>query len=218
MILHERECASCRTYAQESALFESNLKQAMAVQVPEGLAGLIKSHQGAVERVRVRMIRPWKYAMAASLVLMFGIIGFLSYQSITLNQTESLLQQAVLDHIKGELHHLAEHKNVQLAELNQLMRPLGVRAVADIGSVNFAGLCQIRRHLGAHLVVAGDQGPVTVIIMNNEMIDRDSRFENSRFSGIILPQKNGSLAVVGEQGEPLNEIIERLQTNIKWST
>ena len=218
MILHERECASCSTQAQQSALFESNLKQALAVEVPQGLADRIKTHQGAVERVRVRVLRPWKYAMAASLVLMFGIIGLLSYQNITLNQSDGLLQQAVLDHIKGELHHLAEHNNVQLAELNQIMSPLGVQAVADIGPVNFAGLCNIRKHLGVHMVLAGAQGPVTVIIMSDEMIDRDARIENTRFSGVILPQKHGSVAVVGEQGESLNEIIERLQTNIIWST
>lgn len=217
MKAHVEDCDSCRAFARREAGLERRLEEAMAVEVPEGLADRIKMRQGVVAEVQKKHVRPWQYAMAASVSLVVVIASFFVYQTQRLSETESLLQQAVLQHINEELHHLEEQNDVALKQVNLLLRPLGGHASEGLGKVNFASRCEIRSHEGVHLVLAGSQGPVTMLYIPHESIKHDFRIENSRFDGMVMPAAQGALAVVGERGESLHELTERLENNIKWA-
>jgi hypothetical protein len=213
---HASDCESCRAFAQSEALFERKLHDALSVEVPRGLAERIKMRQGIVEEVRRRHVRPWKFALVASLFLVVAVAALIGYQTQRLNETETLLQQAVIDHIYGELEHITTQNNIQLDQLNLLLEPFGGYAAAGIGRVNYAGDCEIQEHPGVHIILPGQSGPVTVIYISQERVRHDSRFEHTRFDGILLPAGKGSLAIIGEHGEALGELTERLKNNIKW--
>ncbi len=214
---HVDTCESCNAFAQREAGLERTLKEAMSLSVPEDLADRIKMRQGIVDEVHKKHVRPWKFAMAASVFLAVVIASYFGYQTQRLSETERLLQQAVIQHINNELHHLVEQNDVKLAQLNLLLKPLGGYVSEGLGKVNFASRCDIREHTGLHLVLAGEQGPVTVLYIPQEHIKHESHIENTRFDGVLFPAGQGALAVVGERGEVLDEFTERLKNNIKWT-
>ena len=216
MEAHIATCESCTAFAEREAVLERKLEETLAVEVPDDLVDRIKMRQGIVHEVHEKHVRPWKYAMAASVFLVVVIASFFGYQTQRLNETESLLQQAVLQHINDELHHLGEQNNVKLGQVNILLSPLGGHASEGLGKVNFANRCEISHHVGVHLVLAGKQGPVTVLYIPHEHVARDSHIENSRFDGVLFPAGQGVLAIVGERGEKLGELTERLRNNITW--
>jgi hypothetical protein len=213
---HASECESCYAFAQSEALFERKLHDAMSVEVPTGLAERIKMHQGVGEQVRLRHVRPWKFALVASLFLVVAVAALMGYQTQRLNEAENLLQQAVVDHIYGELEHIVTQNNIQLDQLNLLLKPFGGHAAAGIGRVNYAANCEIKERPGVHIILPGQSGPVTVIYISQERVRHDSRFEHTRFAGILLPAGEGSLAIIGEHGEALGELTEHLKNTIKW--
>ena len=216
MKAHVEVCRSCKAFAQRQAVLEGKLKEAMSLQVPKDLVDRIKTPQGIVVAVQKKQLRPWKFAMAASVILFVAIASFFGYQTLRLSETEVLLQQAVLQHINDEIHHLVERNDVKLGQVNLLFSPLGGHASTELGEVNFASRCEIGSYTGVHLVLAGKQGPVTVLYIPHEHIERDFRIENTRFNGVLFPAGQGVLAIVVERGEALDELTEHLKNNIKW--
>jgi hypothetical protein len=57
-----------------------------------------------------------------------------------------------------------------------------------------------------------------VFFMPGEMTAEVVEVESERFSGRILPTAWGSIAVVGETGEALEGLGERLVTAVRWPT
>jgi len=54
-----------------------------------------------------------------------------------------------------------------------------------------------------HMVLQGENGSVTVLLMPGEQIDTRNPVDNGRFSGVIAPTRYCSMAIVGEDGEDL---------------
>jgi len=72
--------------------------------------------------------------------------------------------------------------------------------------VRYAGICDIRRRPGAHLVLAGERGPVTVLLMPDERVSQRAPLRTGDLEGVVLPVDGGSMAIVGSRGEPLNAL------------
>ena len=45
-----------------------------------------------------------------------------------------------------------------------------------VGCVTYAALCEVHRELGAHLVVSGGHGPVSIFILPAERVAASRRF------------------------------------------
>lgn len=71
------------------------------------------------------------------------------------------------------------------------------------------------QNVGAHLITNGESGPVTVLVMPGEHIDKNINITSSRFSGAIYSTAYGSLAVVGEKGEKISPIANKMLQNIR---
>ena len=67
-----------------------------------------------------------------------------------------------------------------------------------------------------HMVVPGQQGPITVLIMPGEYLMQAQQVRSPRFFGVIVPTVYGSMAVVGEKLEPVEEVVEKMQRAIIW--
>ena len=62
----------------------------------------------------------------------------------------------------------------------------------------------------------GERGPITVFFMPGEMTASTLPVQSARFSGKVVPASWGSIAVVGEAGEPLDGLAERLASKVDW--
>jgi hypothetical protein len=210
VLSHRRACADCDAFARRQSAFERTLAEAVKVEVPEGLASrALLVHRVSLEGAkRVRRRRVGLAAFTAGLGLAGGWLAL----------RPQPLDRAVLAHIEKEPSHLADRRLLSPAQVNQALAPIGMTVSAEMGPVHYAGTCRIRRSLGAHLVLPGKKGPVTVLVMPGEPVDGCRPVRDGRFVGIILSAGGGSLAIVGEPGEALDWIESRLRRAVRFAS
>lgn len=127
------------------------------------------------------------------------------------------IEQLVLTHIHGEIQHLEAQLNIQPPELDEVLAAVGVTISTPVGQVNYAGGCTIRnKEQGAHLVLQGEQGPVTVLLMPAEIVASRIHVQDERFYGVIFPAEHGSVAVIGEKGELIEAVEQRINAAVGY--
>jgi hypothetical protein len=199
LLAHRRACAECEAFARRQAAFERTLGDAVRVPVPEGLASrILVAHAVGLEasrRVRRRRLR---------LTLAAGLALGLAASWLVLRP--GALERAVVAHIEGERSHLADQRDLSPEQVNRVLAPLRIAVGPGLGPVRYAGTCRIRRQLGAHLVLPA------------EAVDRRLPVRDARLRGIIVPAGRGSMAIVGEPGELLDGIEERLLRAVRFAS
>ncbi len=218
---HGRDCATCQREFERVQAFEASLREAVHIEPPAGLEERILRAQ----RLESSPIEPagpaatprryWP-AIAAGIVMLFGAALLYERGWRETPHAPQGLETTVLNHIQDELPHLHEVRDVPQQRLAKLIAQLGGELKTPLRHVNFAGKCQMRKYPGAHLVLAGERGPVTVLIMPGEEIPAGRRFHSERFDGELIPIDNGSVAVVGERNEDIDRIAHRVAQSIRW--
>jgi Protein of unknown function (DUF3379) len=206
---HRLACAACAEFASRLQGFEQVLKEAARVVVPEGLASRIILRQ----RMALRQQSFWRrglFALAATVVLTLGVLLVLPQQA------PLSLEESVLAHVNDELKHLAEHHDVSLDKVNSGMKNYGAQLTAAVAKVNFAMPCDMRKSKGYHMVLQGETGPVTVLIMPGDYIEQRKMVADQRFQGVIVPTTNGSMAIVAETSRDLTHVEQRLKDSLQF--
>ncbi len=210
LLHHQHECQACGEFAARLRTDEALIANAVRLEVPEGLAERVMLRQ-ALDATRGQRSRRFRFvALAASAVLALSaalVVGPLGRPVTT--------EQLVMLHIRNELDHLAERRALQLKQVNAVLRPFDTEVGASLGTVHYAGACTIRREAGAHLVIEGQRGPVTILLMPEEGVEGRFRIRDRRFSGVVIPAGGGSIAIVGEDGEPLDAIESRVERGLR---
>jgi hypothetical protein len=88
-----------------------------------------------------------------------------------------------------------------------------------IGLVTYAQSCVINGNTVPHLVIQGESGPVTLILLPDESIDAAIPLSGEHVHGVIVPVGSGSVAIIGERTEQLGEIDEigqRIVESVEW--
>ncbi|HEY5682233.1 MAG TPA: DUF3379 family protein [Sulfuricaulis sp.] len=107
-------------------------------------------------------------------------------------------------------------EDIQLAELNNALLEVGAQMMPALGRVDYLSICQIRKANGGHIVIDGAKGPVTILMLPGEHVMDRIQFRNERFQGVIFPGQAGSLAIIGEHGEHLEEFVQRVCKTVKF--
>ena len=202
MIAHRDTCPACAAFSAEQGDHERRLSAALRVTAPEGMQARILLRQNLAEaHTRRRHL-----ALAASVLLTAGVIGTLAW----IGQLPSAVDRAVLAHVREEPDHLKASARLSPREVNTALGPLGVTLTGAPGEIRYAGVCDIHKKPGGHLVIAGRQGPVTVLLLPSEKTSASRHFRDGEWRGLILPASTGSMAIVGHPGEDLDDIARRL--------
>jgi len=211
---HEQACASCRRHAEELRAQEVQLRELLEqFTPPPELADNIQLAIRLDRRARSRR-RAW-YAMAASVVLIVGAT-MTSLVNQGWERGNMALAQSVLNHIDDESAHLHQAGPVTASRAKFVFARFGAELTGDIGPINFAAECFMRQRNGVHLVIPGERGPITAFYMPGEHTRQTIPVESNRFQGWISPMPWGSVAVVGEPGEELRGLAERLGAAVRW--
>lgn len=214
---HRERCLECAPFVRRVGRFEQHLEQAMRVDVPADLASRIRLKRSILEEQRIRRQRPWRYAMAAGVAFVLGTSGLIGYRMHHAREAAEGLRNTVLQHIAMEPQHLRERNNIPVARLNQLLAPFGAQFSEGFGNADYAGSCAIGKQLGAHFVIHGQTGPVTIIYVPGKPIAGRSDSADRRFASILLPAGDGNLAIVGERGESLDSVLRKVTENLTWT-
>lgn len=202
---HADACRACQAFLEEQRLMEEQLRRALAIAPPAGLAARVMLKQSFAPR-------RWVPRLAVAATVLMAIAA----TSVTYlwNRPQSL-EAEVLAHIHAEPEALAAPGPVDADKLAAVLRALGAQLDSAPVEVRYAGICDIRRRPGAHLVLAGERGPVTVLLMPDERVSQRAPLRTGNLEGVVLPVDGGSLAIVGRRGEPLNALEHRLRVQFR---
>lgn len=213
MLEHERACTACQSYAREVRAREIEIRALLRISPPPDLATrvrlavMLEQSKGESRRRYLGII--------AGIAILVGALAY-GWLSAPLQRPRASLAETVLRHIQEEPDYLRETGPVPRFALDALFAHFGAAVSGELGSVNFAAQCLIRKDTGIHLVMDGDIGPITVIFMPQEMLGAPRDLADSRFTGLLYPTAWGSLAVVGEQGESLEGMAEEVLDSVTW--
>ena len=208
---HQAVCPDCAKQAKRALAFEDKLREAIDVPLPQGL-----ERPAALPHGPNFVRQPRWLAMAASLFLAIGVAFWMGRSGQFGGDESVALDVAVLNHITRELHHLHEQGDIRPARVQALLAGFGGDVRGDIGHVSFASACDMRKARGVHLVLAGARGPVTVLVMPGEYVVESVTVRSPDYRGVVVPIVSGSMAVVGEPQEPVDQMVQRLRRRVVW--
>ncbi len=207
-IAHRESCARCAQEWEQARAFEEKLRSVMSIQPGRELA----SHRSATcsgnwwQQVWVK---------AASVLLLIGatVAGFNLAQHMFAGND---LPQLVVRHIEKEPELLAATEVVDEMRLAEVLSPLAFSLEHSPGSITAAAPCWIRKGRGMHLVIRGDKGPVTVLLMPGEHVAHQQPVKAAPLAGMLVPTAWGSMAVVSHAGDDIEPVVRSLQQNVRW--
>ncbi|MGD2119505.1 MAG: DUF3379 family protein [Chromatiales bacterium] len=210
---HRRSCSACETAYQQAMQFEKQLIDALNTPTPPELPTRLL--QEARTRQQQRKKRAWlKYSLAASLLLVISSAVYL-FQVVQIQS----LPKFVLAHIEHEVNQLDNRLQVNAGRLARLSADFDGGYLQTLKQkITYVEKCWLRTGYGLHLIVEGQTGPVTLLLMPNEATTQTVAVRSERFTGNIYPLARGSFALVGEHGESIEMLAESLRMAMQRSS
>lgn len=218
--------------------FDSRLQKAFAIEAPQGLKQKLLKPETPESVSTDTLVQPaqadahprqWVKAMplAASLVLAIAVaLGGFTYMA---GSADRAFAEEVMDHLYSEMGLLESNSELTYAEVNQLLdqADVSVRLLespdgnsAELLKVTGAKDCWILRndnfHLSMHLVMQGDRGKITVMVVPSSPVKNPINIADNRFDGIITPTEMGNVVVIGEKQEAVSRMSTLVANNIRW--
>lgn len=216
---HASGCESCSVYREEMRVLNDKIAQALSIGVPHlQLPELspIEADSNVVNLPfgrKVRFKAPAWIGIAASL----AIAAVFASQMLGGGAEFSSLAEEVIAHLDHEPQALRVVSTpVSARTLNNVVSP-DVADVGGIGLITYARTCPINGNMVPHLVIQGAKGPITLLLMPDEKIDGAMPLLGEGIKGVILPVGDGSIAIIGDRYEALEQYEQQIIDSVKWS-
>jgi hypothetical protein len=218
--VHVASCAACSEYRAEIRVLDDRIAAALAIRVPAlTLPELptIEDNANVVSlpvRKRGRFSAPSWIGIAAGLAIA-AVLGFRFMADAPVYDS---LADEVLAHLDHEPRSLqATGTPVSERTLNKVVRANIASMDDEIGLITYARTCVINGRKIPHLVIQGENGPVTLLLLPDEEIKSAISLDGEGVNGVILPVGAGSIAIIGERGENMQRIEQRVVDSVEWS-
>lgn len=217
---HLESCADCQAYVEDIHSLDATLKQAMAIDVPPlSMPELPKIDADKVVGLptRRRSTAPVWLATAAAVTLaaFIGINNFTGHDHGALSLADEII--AHMDHEPYALR--VTDVPVSDSRLSRVVPANIANLSHDAGLITYAQSCEINGQKVPHLVIQGERGPVTILLLPNEKVDAVTPLTGERFNGVLVPVGDGSIAIIGEDNpDNLERIQKSFESSVTWST
>lgn len=225
---HLSECSSCQAYRSEMLALEQTIGRALALDVPElnvpklpeifaeNSPGSSTSGSDNVVALPKRpRLSPVLLGLAATVVL----AAFIGFRMIGGGVEYLTLADELLAHIDHEPKSLVvTDLAVSDGRLASVIPANVARLDHSAGLVTYAQSCRIKGKIVPHLVIQGEHGPVTILLMPDETVSAPQKISGENVNGVILPVGDGSIAIFGEREESLDRIEKKVLDSVTWST
>lgn len=199
---HRRECAPCARHQDELRAMDDVIRRALEVSPPP-LEAAAPARTGAM--------RPRFLAIAASLVA-----GIALALVVLVAAPRAAIAREVVAHVQHEPDATAPGAPLPAAAIDVVLAPAGMRLAAGAGAVSFAARCVFAGRVVPHLVVQAPGGPVTVLVLAHRTVEKPMHFDEQGYSGVVLPARRGSIAVVGQGIRDLDAVARQVFDAIDW--
>ena len=214
---HLSQCVSCQAFRAEMLALDLKISSALAIGVPElKLPDLPELDTSKVTALPPRRFtRPAWLAVAATVTLAV----FIGYGMLGSDVSNATLAEQILLHID---HEQGAFRVVDEAVTDKRLARVIPANIATLdhsaGLITYAQSCRINGREVPHLVIQGEFGPITILLMPGEKISVAQTIKGKNVHGIILPVGDGSIAIIGEDGERLERIEEQVKNSVTWNT
>lgn len=211
---HVTECAACTAFLRESAGFEARLHDAMGVAAPEALAERVLLST----KIRRSGMRGWALALAASVLVAFGLgyflRGALVYQGERVVQGDAVggshaAVAAIVYVIEYEPDLLKAGRAGEPATLRRAIDRLGMRIPTD-ATVRYLGRCPVPGGSGEHVVLTTAKGKSTLILTPDQTFASRVVVSHRDQMAIAAPRRSGGYVLVGDRLESLQRLEAEL--------
>ena len=219
---HVAACESCIAYRAEMRVLDEVIGKALAIDVPElkipDLPPIGEDDENVVNlpfRRASKISTPAWIGIAAGFALA-AIIGVQFAGNGPAN--DQLLAAEVLAHVDHEPWALTvTDVSVSEEQFSNVVNSTIGTMDRNVGLVSYATSCIINGMTIPHLVIQGEHGPVTLLLMPNEMVSSPVSLSGESVNGVILPHGNGSIAIIGQREERIQELEQRVVEAVEWS-
>ncbi len=213
---HASNCADCQLYRSEMLALDKSIAAAMQINVPAllmpELPDLDTENVVALSSRRTPSAPVW-FAIAASVALAV----FIGVRSDDPQLPAVSLADQVLAHLDHEPESLVPtNVAVDDGQLGKVVPQNIATLNHDSGLITYAETCPINGKLAPHLVIQGKRGPITIILMPDEEISANETLEGDNVFGYLLQVGSGSIAIIGERDEELEEVKQNLLSSVAW--
>ncbi|MEO0996176.1 MAG: DUF3379 family protein [Pseudomonadota bacterium] len=220
---HLEECAACAEFAAAAPQFDARLKRALEIPVP-ALEFRVPDDDNVVplagrgDAAPAGRSRGLTWLALAASVALAAVLGFRMFDTPPA-PGNNLLAQQVLEHMQHEEYsRVVTQQAVAGERLQSVIQPANAEVDRTLGLVSYAMSCVINGKLVPHLVVQGEQGPVTIMILADETVDEAITLQNDEFHGTIVPVgRGGSVAIIGRKGESIDDVRAKVGESIRLS-
>ena len=219
---HAVACESCNAYRAEMRALDDVIASALAIDVPElkipDLPPIGKDDENVVNlpfRRAANISMPAWIGIAASFALA-AVIGMQIVGNGPAN--DQRLAAEILAHVDHEPWALkVTDVSVSDEQFARVIHPAIGTMDRDVGLVSYARTCIINGTSIPHLVIQGQHGPVTLLLMPNEMVSSPVSLVGESVNGVILPHGDGSIAIIGEREIRIQDLEQRVIDSVEWS-
>ncbi|MGB5512301.1 MAG: DUF3379 family protein [Woeseiaceae bacterium] len=216
---HVSVCAECRAFRDEMRALDAGIAKALQLELPALTLPELPSigAQDKVVSIASRRSPPkarW-FALAAS-VMLAAVIGIRMFAVDVDNISLADEVLAHLDHDPAAL--VASATPVSDERLIKVVPESVAHMDHSAGLITYAQSCVINGKTVPHLVIQGERGPITILLMPEEKIAAAQTLDGDNVHGVLLPVGNGSIAIIGARDEPLERIEKSVLSSVAWST
>ncbi len=173
----------------------------------------VESDNVTVLPTKKRIGAPVWLALAATVV----VAAMLGVRLFDASVTYPSLADEIVAHLEHEPHALRPtDKPVSDRRLARVVDSAVAEFDRERSLITYANTCTINGKAVPHLVIQGERGPVTIILMPDEKIDGAQSLAGRNVNGVILPVGSGSIAIIGEAGERLERIEQDVVSSVTW--
>jgi len=221
---HVSVCADCQAFRDEMRALDAAIATALQLDLPPltlpelpAIHGQANDGQDNVVPLAARRSLPkagW-LALAASVVLA-AVIGV---RLVAVGVDSYSLADEVLAHLDHDPAALVVSAIPVSDDALSIAVPSAVAHMDhSAGLITYAQSCVINGKTVPHLVIQGERGPVTILLMPDEQIAAAQTLDGDNVHGVILPVGHGSIAIIGARDEPLERIEKSVLSSVAWST
>ncbi len=215
---HLSACSECLAYRDEMRAIDLRIRRALQVSVPElRMPELPDIDTTSVVSLpaRRRLTAPVWLAAAATIVL----AAFIGFRMVVSNVSYPSLADEIVAHLDHEPYALRVTDEAVSDRRLAKVVPADVASMNhDAGLITYAQTCVINGKKIPHLVIQGERGPVTILLLPDEAIGDAVQLEGESINGVLLPVGSGSVAIIGERDEQLESIQKNVVNSVTWST
>jgi hypothetical protein len=186
---HIAGCAACAKFRDETLTMEGRLKAALELPLHKFRAPQAPSHTR-------------RFALAAS-VLLAVFIGAGAWLLLP----QPALAEQLVEHLRHESGSWTLQRRLSPEAVAAVLERAGVSYDSRLPIV-YASPCPIRGHVVPHLVVQTGHGPVTVMLLAHEKVERPIEFHEGDYRGTLVPAGEGSVALVTRDGQDSREYLD----------